>query len=339
MKTIEIKANNLQSMFHNLRNIIGGTFTTQLNEGELQIDNEIGKGFIRGIELERDTTFVEFDIKFKDNVKFILESPKRSVVNFLYCAEGKLSHSFNNNTGKTTSIGTFQTGISTNIVTTENHIYFEKDVYVNASIVTVNTSTSTLEEHHINKMVSEIFIENNETDYCYTGSYNLKIADSINQLKAIKQKGVVRTLLIQGLVNVILAMEIEQHSMDLESSQNPTGSLTTYELKQVKELSDYINNFPETNLSVMELAAKISISPAKVQVGFKLMHGKTLNTYIRYVRIKKSEELIKNTDLNISEIVYSLGFSSRSYFSKIFKDQYNCSPIEYKQNIKFAATA
>ncbi|SDS07802.1 helix-turn-helix domain-containing protein [Winogradskyella sediminis] len=338
MKTIEIKANNLQTMFNTLKNTIGGSYTTELNEGELYIDNGLGKGFIRGIELERDTIFVEFDIKFKEDVKFNIKSPQRAVANFLYCTEGKISHAFvNSNDYKT--IETFQTGISANITTNENHICFYKDIYVNATIISVNTSKTSSREHPINKMVSEIFIQNNKKDYSYIGSYNLKIADHIKQLKAIKQSGVVRTLLIQGMVNVILAREIEQHSFDLKSSQNPTGSLTGFELKQIKELSDYINNFPETNLSVIELAAKISISPAKVQEGFKLMHGKTLNNYIRYVRVKKSEELIKNTDLNISEIVYSLGFSSRSYFSKIFKEQYKCSPIEYKQNIKLAATA
>ncbi|WP_179351645.1 helix-turn-helix domain-containing protein [Winogradskyella vidalii] len=338
MKIIDIKATNLQAMFQALKNTIGGTFTTQFNEGELYIDNGVGKGFIRGIELERDTTFVEFDIKFKEDVKFVIKSPQRAVANFLYCKEGRLSHSFLN-TNRVKTVETFQTGVSANITTNENHINFYKDIYVNATIISVNTSKRSSREHTINKMVSEIFIKNNTKDYSYIGSYNLKIADSIKQLKAIKQSGVVRTLLIQGLVNVILAMEIEQHSIDVKSDKNPSGSLTAYELKQVKELSDYINNFPETNLSVTELAAKISISPAKVQEGFKLMHDKTLNNYIRYVRVKKSEELIKNTDLNISEIVYSLGFSSRSYFSKIFKEQYKCSPIEYKQNNKLAATA
>ena len=338
MRTIEIKANNLKFMFHALNNEVGGTFTTNLKEVELKIDNKLGEGLIRGIELERNTVFIEFDVKFKEDIKFIVESPKRSVVNFLYCSEGKLKHSFNNN-GTTNTVETFQTGVSANINTTENHISFFKDVYVNSTIISVNTSEKSSAKHHINSMVSKRFITGKTVDYSYVGSYNLKIAENIKQLKAIKQDGVVRTLLIQGLVNFILAMEIEQHSIDIKSAQNPTGSLTAFELKQVKELSEYINNFPETNLSVTELAAKISISPAKVQEGFKLMHGKTLNSYIRFVRVKKSEELIKTTDLNISEIVYTLGFSSRSYFSKIFKEQYNCSPIDYKQNIKLAATA
>ena len=67
-----------------------------------------------------------------------------------------------------------------------------------------------------------------------------------------------------------------------------------------------------------------------LQEGFKLMHGTTVSDYIRAVRVEKAEELIKTSDLNISEVVYSVGFTSRSYFSKIFRQKYNCSPKEYK---------
>ncbi|MCB0387243.1 MAG: helix-turn-helix transcriptional regulator, partial [Winogradskyella sp.] len=76
--------------------------------------------------------------------------------------------------------------------------------------------------------------------------------------------------------------------------------------------------------------SQFGLSPSKLQEGFKLMHGHTVTEYIREVRIKKAEELIKNTDMNISEVVYTIGLTSRSYFSKIFKEKYNCSPKDYK---------
>jgi AraC-like DNA-binding protein len=60
------------------------------------------------------------------------------------------------------------------------------------------------------------------------------------------------------------------------------------------------------------------------------MHGRTVSDFVRNVRLEKAEDLIKNTDLNISEVVYSIGLTSRSYFCKIFKKKYDCSPKEYK---------
>lgn len=40
----------------------------------------------------------------------------------------------------------------------------------------------------------------------------------------------------------------------------------------------------------------------------------------------------KEKIVNISEIVYSIGLTSRSYFSKIFKEKYNCSPKYYQEH-------
>ncbi|RXJ44361.1 helix-turn-helix domain-containing protein [Gelidibacter gilvus] len=38
--------------------------------------------------------------------------------------------------------------------------------------------------------------------------------------------------------------------------------------------------------------------------------------------------------MNISEIVYSVGLSSRSYFCRIFKKRFKCSPKLYQQRLK-----
>jgi AraC family transcriptional regulator, transcriptional activator for feuABC-ybbA operon len=82
------------------------------------------------------------------------------------------------------------------------------------------------------------------------------------------------------------------------------------------------------------------MSPCKLQEGFKMLHDRTVSDFIRNVRLEKAEELISHSDLNISEIVYSIGFTSRSYFAKIFKEKFHCSPKTYQNNKrKVAVTA
>lgn len=338
MKTIEIKAKNTASLFNILKDEIGGSLNIKLKEYELVFNNDFGKGMVRGMKVANNITFLQFDATFNEDISLSIESPQSAIINFLYCNEGKLSHSFGLDQSKST-LETFQTGISTNINTNKNTIYFYKDSTINSVLISVNTLLGKKKEYNINTMLFNTFIKDKEVDHLYLGSYNLKITDYIKQLDAVKQEGVVRMLLIEGMVNLILASEVEQHKQDSESNNLVTGTLTVSEMKDVRDLSEYIQNYPETNLGVDEWCAKIGLSPAKVQEGFKLIHGKTINEYIRYVRVKKSEELIKTTDLNISEIVYTLGLSSRSYFSHIFKDMYNCSPSEYKKKNRLAATA
>ena len=51
-----------------------------------------------------------------------------------------------------------------------------------------------------------------------------------------------------------------------------------------------------------------------------------MNVFIVEKRLEKAAQLLEQGNLNISEIVYSIGFTSRSYFSKIFKNRYGVSP-------------
>ena len=207
-----------------------------------------------------------------------------------------------------------------------------------ATIISVNTTHEVSTSSQWMRNIKQLFIDEQTEDYLYTGSYNLKIAESIKQLQSIKQEGLVRSLLTKGIVNVILALEIENHQHDLANADMATTSLTKSDIAAVEELTEYINNYPDLEHRIDTLIKKVGMSAAKVQEGFKFKHGLTVCEYVRSVRLTKSEELISNTDLNISEIVYSLGFSSRSYFSKIFKERYNCSPMHYKKN-KLAVSA
>jgi len=339
MKTIHINSTKINDTFNFLKQTFGGNYSQNLREHVLTIDSDFAYGSIRGMQLNGGISFFQFDLTFNEDVELIFKFPIKKYLNFAYCSEGKLAHKFNED-DKRVELETFQTGILTNIVQEQNIISFEKECLVTASFINVDVSLDANNgKYVINHQLKEQFVTNQNSDVLLVGSHNLKIAERIKQLQAVRQEGVVRTLLIEGLVNVILALEIEQHKLDLEHKENHTGNLTRAEMSKVKDLSEFINNFPETNLTVTELAQKIGLTPSKIQEGFKLMHNTTVNDYIRDVRVTKSEELIKTTDMNISEILYTLGFSSRSYFSKIFKEKYNCSPNRYKIQNRLAVSA
>jgi len=53
------------------------------------------------------------------------------------------------------------------------------------------------------------------------------------------------------------------------------------------------------------------------------------NDFINVFRLKKSLELLKQGQLQISEIAYQVGFNDPKYFSRIFKKFFKKSPSEY----------
>ena len=63
---------------------------------------------------------------------------------------------------------------------------------------------------------------------------------------------------------------------------------------------------------------------------FKKATKKTISDYINLVRISKASEFLKK-NISISEVAMMSGFSSLSYFNKVFKDYKHCSPGTYKK--------
>ena len=68
----------------------------------------------------------------------------------------------------------------------------------------------------------------------------------------------------------------------------------------------------------------------KLYEDFKKTYGKTFSEYIWDFKLKKSQELLKHSNLKIHEISEKLGFESCAYFGKFFKKMTGMTPKEYR---------
>lgn len=330
MKTIYITSNKLTTIFEQLQTELGGELHIKANEHTLALNSEFAKGFISGIAVEDAVTYIECDVIFKDDVSIINKLNDANRIFFGYCSRGQLMLRFGEY-GKKSRLGQFQTGIFSNNSEKDLLMGFRRDEAVKISMITVDVDI--VKDNELKLQLLNTFMPTDDTDtFTYVGSYNLKIAERIQHLSAVSQQGLVRNLLINGMVYMILALEIEQHVEDMVNAENRYGTLTRTEMEEVKEISEFIQNYPEIQYSLKYLSKKSGLSPFKLQEGFKIMHDRTVTDFIRNVRVEAAEKLIRNSDLNISEIVYTVGLTSRSYFSKIFKEKYDCSPKFYQNH-------
>ncbi|AYN68917.1 helix-turn-helix domain-containing protein [Euzebyella marina] len=343
MRTLSLQSLSLEKSLNATNLILGGSVTDSGNERILEFDNEYGTGTIKGITLEGGLSYLQYDVCFRDDFKISTDPTPAKPLYFMYCLKGHLYQCFQNYKDRLL-LDEFQTAImgGTSHV---NEIVFPSNQRVKLCIIRAVDRTTGEDSNlpsSLKETMVQLFSHGKEQDkpIRYFGTYNLRIGEQLAQLEKIKQVGLVKKLLIEGILNLTLAMEIEHLRSDLENEQNPTGSLTQYELKCIKEVSRKIEEHPEIQYSIKSLCLDCGLSASKLQEGFKLLHGKTVSDFIRNERLNTAERLISTTDMNISEIVYTVGLSSRSYFSKIFKRRYNCSPKMYQDNKKsLAATA
>ncbi|MBT8270767.1 MAG: helix-turn-helix domain-containing protein, partial [Bacteroidia bacterium] len=91
-----------------------------------------------------------------------------------------------------------------------------------------------------------------------------------------------------------------------------------------------IKHMSDEKFGVGDLASALGLSSSQVLRKVKAASGKSVNQYIRELRLEKAAKLIKKTDDSMAEISYQVGFSSPSYFNKAFAKYYGISPGEYK---------
>lgn len=121
-----------------------------------------------------------------------------------------------------------------------------------------------------------------------------------------------------------------------------TSSNTSKPLNRVQQYFDdaILNNilkFIDDNvyecIDINDICSEFGISSSKLQQLFKLNIDTTIKAYINDIKLKKSKDLLMESNYTISEISNLLGFNSIHYFSKKFKSTYGFSPREYLKSV------
>ncbi len=84
----------------------------------------------------------------------------------------------------------------------------------------------------------------------------------------------------------------------------------------------------DSDLSVEDIASELALSRVQLYRKVKAVTGCTPVDLLRKSRLTKARQLLVESDLTVSEIAYRVGFTSPSYFTKCFKDEYGTVPGE-----------
>ena len=104
--------------------------------------------------------------------------------------------------------------------------------------------------------------------------------------------------------------------------------------KQVISAVDYIANHLHSRVLLDDAAAELKLSPAYLSRLFKKETGAAFSEYVNRMKTEEASALLLYTERTDTEISSLLGFSSQSYFIKIFRKHYGMTPKEYKKRYK-----
>ena len=99
----------------------------------------------------------------------------------------------------------------------------------------------------------------------------------------------------------------------------------------IEEITEYIDCNLQNDISLSSLAVNFNLSQGHLSKLFKKHTGYSFSKYIIDKKMERAAVLIKQGNYKIKEISESLGYFKLSYFSKVFKEKYGVTPVEFKR--------
>ncbi|WP_346863811.1 substrate-binding domain-containing protein [uncultured Draconibacterium sp.] len=124
--------------------------------------------------------------------------------------------------------------------------------------------------------------------------------------------------------------QLREHYLNTLEFNGNSGDLNQLDKKFLDKLRKIIlDNIGKQELSIDELAGKLGISRVHLYRKVKKLTDMSVSEFVISVKLKSSLELLRTSGKTITEIAYESGFSSQSYYTRCFKDQFKISPSDY----------
>ena len=137
----------------------------------------------------------------------------------------------------------------------------------------------------------------------------------------------------------ILYLRIKKH-LDLSTGLRRTKidpspsniEITSMDEKLIENAIKCVEkNISRSDFSVEELSQEMGMSRVHLYKKLLQITNKTPIEFIRVIRLKRAAQLLRESQMNISEIAYQVGFNNPKYFSKYFKEEFDVLPSTYQE--------
>ncbi|MCZ8522418.1 MULTISPECIES: response regulator [Paenibacillus] len=122
-----------------------------------------------------------------------------------------------------------------------------------------------------------------------------------------------------------------QRALDLIPMEDAHESGALHTKKVIKDVVGLIEEHYMHDISLSWIAEQVHLTQTYLSYLFSREKGQPLIKYITGVRMQKAAELLIGSHLTVAQISERTGYTSDSYFGKIFKNHYGVSPAKYRE--------
>lgn len=136
--------------------------------------------------------------------------------------------------------------------------------------------------------------------------------------------------IISLMTLLLIALRREKHGtgkLQLSNSTNNENAI-------IRGAQQFISTHVNEKLSVPMVAKGVDVSPSYLTALFHKHLQISPGEYIRRIKLQKSKQMIREGNLNFTEIASALQYSTVHHFSRQFKEKFGITPTEYAKSVR-----
>ena len=172
-----------------------------------------------------------------------------------------------------------------------------------------------------------------------TGVKPCRVADIITpsmqtavyQILSCPYHGLTRQLFLEGKTMELMAYKLAQFESDTAKTKRHPF-LKSDDVERIHHARDLLIKDIENPPDLVELARSVGVSRSKLHHNFRTIYGITPFDYLRNRRLEKAKISLDEGNMDVTEVAYSVGYSSLSHFAKVFRQYFGTPPSNYRRN-------
>jgi AraC-like DNA-binding protein len=166
--------------------------------------------------------------------------------------------------------------------------------------------------------------------WSFRSGFSMHARECLNRLMAGPAPGAPVRMFYQGIALDLLADQIARAN----AVQPPVTGMSLDDLDRVVHARDLLVRDLSSPPCIKHLARMTGLNMNKLQQGFRRLYGLSVFQYLQSFRIKEANRLFRETDMNVSQAAFAVGYTNVSHFSRAYKKHFNILPKKHLACIK-----
>ena len=193
--------------------------------------------------------------------------------------------------------------------------------------------SATTHWHYVKQFKRNYPLVDLQPDFFITQSDRIYCAASLNALADI----IVH--LIEQIYGRAVAQQVEMNfsheiRKPYKEQRYLEGNVDRHPDELIAQIQFWMSNNLSSKSTLTEVAQQFNISTRSFTRRFKLATGQSATQYWQQLRIEAAKELLASSNLSIQEITYHVGYQDHGHLTRLFKQQLNLTPKDYRAMVR-----